>query len=471
MRHCIVVAGASGFVGRALVEALRQDHDVVALTRSRTPPPEAPGLQWRTADLFSLLDVEKALEGATHAYYLVHSMLPSAELTQGNFEDFDLILADNFARVAHKLRLKQVIYLGGYVPDVPKLSRHLLSRREVEETFKANDVPVTAIRSGLVIGPNGSSFRIVERLVRRLPVMIAPKWTQQPTQPIALGDLVRLLVRCLDDPKAIRKVIEVGGPDVLTYRELMTVTAQEMGLRRKIIPIRAFSPGLSTLWVSLITQVSSALVSPLVQSLKLPMVAKDLSYQQGLGIKPQKVRNAIRDALADAKGTPYRPAPNFPTKRDVRSVQRMPLPTGWTAQDVAREYVRFLPRFMWPFLRVATDPDGSCRFYLRFSRKPLLVLSYSEQRATQDRQLFYITGGWLAGTFGPDPRARFEFREVLAKGFVLAAIHSFKPKLPWALYNVTQAVVHWIVMTGFGRHLRRLKQQGAQPAMTPPLAG
>src|SRR6478672_10951130 len=148
----IVVAGASGFVGRALVERLAKSHDVTGLTRSTSLPPERPGLRWKTCDLFSLLQVEEALEGVDVAFYLVHSMLPHAHLVQGSFADFDLILADNFARACKKHGVKQVIYLGGIIPDgdAAELSLHLRSRREVEETFRAKGLAFTALRASIV---------------------------------------------------------------------------------------------------------------------------------------------------------------------------------------------------------------------------------------------------------------------------------------------------------------------------------
>src|SRR5690606_19576051 len=132
--------------------------------------------RWVQADLFSLLEVERALEGADVALYLVHSMIASAELTQGSFADFDLILADNFARAAKSRGVRHILYVGGLIPEGERLSRHLESRLEVEQTLRAQGVPVTALRASIIIGPAGSSLRMVENLVRRLPVMITPAW-------------------------------------------------------------------------------------------------------------------------------------------------------------------------------------------------------------------------------------------------------------------------------------------------------
>ena len=176
----VVVAGASGFIGRAVIKALQDRCDLIALSRSAKD--DEPGVEWRSCDLFSLLQCEKAVAGADYAIYLVHSMLPAA-LTQANFEDMDLILADNFARAASNAGIRQIVYLGGLVPqETEELSRHLASRLEVEQVLGARDVPLTSLRAALVIGAGGSSFRIMLRLVQRLPAMISPKWTLSKTQ-------------------------------------------------------------------------------------------------------------------------------------------------------------------------------------------------------------------------------------------------------------------------------------------------
>ncbi|MFA6317171.1 MAG: NAD-dependent epimerase/dehydratase family protein, partial [Elusimicrobiota bacterium] len=164
----VVVAGATGFVGWALARFLAWDYRVIGLSRNPPSggggPPRAGRVEWRACDLFSLKQTEEALEGAGAAFYLVHSMWPSARLTQGSFADMDLICADNFARAAAKAGVTQIVYLGGLIPDDPMLSRHLASRLEVERTLGSRGVPLTALRAGIVIGPFGSSYRIFRTL-------------------------------------------------------------------------------------------------------------------------------------------------------------------------------------------------------------------------------------------------------------------------------------------------------------------
>ncbi|HLL54610.1 MAG TPA: NAD-dependent epimerase/dehydratase family protein [Myxococcaceae bacterium] len=469
----VVVAGATGFVGRALIERLRTRYEVIGLTRG-TPPastdsPGQPGLRWRHCDLFSLLDAERALEGAQVAVYLIHSMMPSARLTQGSFADMDLIVADNFRRAAERQGLSQIVYLGGLIPEAAELSPHLTSRLEVERTLGAGTVPLTALRAGLVLGPNGSSFRILENLVARLPVMLLPRWARTPTQPIALPDLLALLEACLGNPETYGRVCEVGGPDVLTYRELIAATARAQGVKRLLVNVPAFSPRLSNLWVSVVTGTPLQLVAPLVESLRHPMVAKDPWLQRRLGRPGQGVAESLAGSVSARHGGKRAPEPK--RKRGprpgrpvgpVRSVQRLPLPKGWRAGQVARAYARFLPDFLSPLLRVTVDAENGFHFYLRGLGRPLLELTWSADRSTDDRQLFYVTGGLLARRV-EGGRARLEFREVLGGEAVLAGVHDFTPRLPWLVYNLSQSLVHLVVMAGFGRWLAKQDRAGVAP--------
>ncbi len=479
----IAIAGASGFVGRALIPRLRRHHDLIALSRSPAPPePASDGLgavEWRACDLFSLLDAERGLAGAELVIYLVHSMLPSARLTQGTFQDMDLIVADNVARAARAAGVRQVIYLGGLIPTTGPLSEHLASRLEVEATLAAS-VPTTSLRAGLIIGPDGSSTQMMVRLVQRLPMMACPRWTQTQTQPIALADVVALIdylaTHSEHHIESGGQHFDIGAPETLTYRDMMAMVAEELGLRRPMLPVPLLSPGLSRLWVSIITGAPRALVKPLIRSLSHPMVAKDRRLQEIAGIPGVPTRVALRQALSDqAVDIPpraYRPSPeraaspnasasasantghrrashDYPT---VRSVQRLPRPPRATAEWVANAYVRWLPRALNPWLKVKSLPDGHIEFNLLGVPRPLLRLFRDPERSRDDRPLFYIRGGLLARTMG---RGRLEFRQTPASEHVLAAIHDYPPRLPWFLYRYSQAVVHLLVMRAFGRWLAR----------------
>lgn len=454
-----VITGASGFIGNALLQHLAPHRRVVGLSRSHPPGVDEHGVEWRQADLFSLVQAREAFAGARHVVYLVHSMQPSARLTQARFEDLDLLLADNVARAARDAGAEQIIYVGGLIPDVPVLSRHLHSRLEVEQTLAAHGVPVTALRAALVVGPQASSLPILLRLVKRLPVMLTPKWTSTLTQPIALKDVLAILEHCLGNRELYGHHYDIGGPEVLTYREMMSQVASALGLKRVMVNVPLLTPRLSAAWVTLVSGTPGKLVKPLVESLKHPMVVSDQNPLVVPGLRPTPFLEALRDALAREPGPrPRKPRPaRSASTRTVRSVQRLYLPAGKNASWVADEYRSWLPRFLRPLISVHRTDNQSLTFYASGLRRPLLVLDYSFERSTPDRVLYYITGGLLARVRPGEPvRGRLEFRVVLGGRYVLAAIHDFEPRLPWLLYTLTQAKVHLLVMKAFSRHLQRI---------------
>ncbi len=468
MRAKVAVAGASGYIGSCLIQALLPHYDVIALSRS--PQADSPGVEWRYCDLFSLLQAEMGLQGADYAFYLVHSMLPSAHLSQGHFADMDLILADNFARACQQTGVAHIVYLGGIIPEFGDLSSHLRSRLEVEQTLADYRVPVTSIRASIIVGPRGSSFQIIEKLVKRLPIMLCPPWTLTQTQPIALDDVISILVKTLGQKELFWRFFDVGGPDILSYLDLMKVTAQVMQLKRLILPMPWMPVKISRFWVSLIASAPPELVNPLVESLKYPMVAHSLELQTLLDIDGMGFAEAVEKALLAQTQTPSIRRPKrtryteslqfsdniYPeSEKIVRSVQRLPLPAGKNALWIAEKYTLWLPRFLHPFVRVDVDSQRTCRFYLKGIRSPLLVLKFSVERSNLHRTLFYITGGLLASR-KTRLRGRLEFREVLGQNYVIAAIHDFSPSLPWFIYNWTQALMHLWVMHGFRRYLRSL---------------
>ena len=445
-------------MGSELARALAPDYHVVGMTRSTTikPPEPTDAIQeWRSCDLFSLKDAENALEGMDAAYYLVHSMMPAAGLTQGTFENLDLIAADNFARAAKSRGVKQIIYLGGLIPPNVDLSKHLASRLEVEETLSQHGPALTALRAGVVVGPSGSSFLLLLRLIKRLPVMICPKWMEMKTQPVALADAVNLLKFCLGNERTLNRAWDIGSPDVLSYNEMIREIAQV--LNRKLIQIHFpyFSTVLSSLWVSLVSGAPRSLVHPLIQSLNHEMVARDRDLQKMAGIPGIPFRDSVRTALAGVSKTPvaFKGTPKT-EENHVRSVQRLPLPPGRNADWVAREYLRWLPRVFPPILRVTVTESlvATIRFWP--FKWALMILDYSLERSAPDRALFYLKGGALVRLDGG--RGRFEFRQTVDSKSILAAVHDFCPKLPWFFYQRTQARVHLVVMWFFGRHLKRL---------------
>ena len=474
-RPTLVIAGATGFIGRWFIERYHRDYQIVALSRSvMRPEADYDRAEWRQVEMYSITSTEEALRGADYALYLVHSMSPSARLSQGSFEDTDLLLADNFARAAATNKLKQIVFVGGLLPkDYPeeKLSRHLRSRREVEITLGSTGVPVTALRAGIIVGANGSSFRMIEKLVDRLPVLICPAWCQTATQPIELDDALKIIDYCLGRESTYDRPIDIGGPEQTDYMHMLQQVAELRGKRRVIKPVRFFSPGFSVFWVSLFTDSSQTLVSPLVESLKHRMVAEHNDVLEAFPDR-KDFKTAARRALYGTSVLPPLPR-RLPDeqkgeKNTVRSVQRLPNPAGHTATYVARLYQRWLPILFKTLVRVTTEGDTST---FRSFGIPLLRLQFIPDRSDDDRQLFYIVGGILAKRKN---HGWLEFRRVLNGKFIISAIHEFVPSLPWYVYVVSQAPAHAWVMKKFGNYLATLgpgaKITSAAPPSPPPIA-
>jgi uncharacterized protein YbjT (DUF2867 family) len=448
----IVVAGASGYIGKKIVPALLAkfpNAKIIALARSAQISHD-PRVEWRACDLFSPREIELALPPHTDlALYLVHSMGPTAQLDQGSFADYDLLLADNFGRALQPLKIQQLIYLGGLIPDAAEISLHLRSRLEVEEIFREKNLPTTVFRAGLILGEGGSSFQILLKLVNRLPLMVCPHWTQTLTTPVDLQSVVDAISSAALDPTHLGKTYDLAACQPITYLEMMKQTARRLGKKRAFITVPFFTPTLSRLWVSLITNTPKGLVYPLIESLEHAMVARPEN-----AFSAEKIHRTYEELLeqASVKTTPGPSLFSFqPQRKTVRSVQRLALPPGRDAAWIKDRYVQWLPHFLAPFLRVTTEAD-TVKFFPFFSSHAFLELELSRARSRPDRQLLYIKKGLLVGE---ENRGRLEFRTVLNNRFVLAAIHDFRPALPWAIYKFTQAKLHLLVMRAFGRDLIR----------------
>ena len=451
MRQKIVLAGATGFIGRWIIEVFQNDFQIIALSRKKVKNNPNQNILWKEVDLYSMSSTELALEGADIAIYLVHSMLPSTRLNQGKFEDTDLLLADNFSRAAQKNNLKQIIYIGGILPkDKHEISNHLLSRYEVEKTLGSRDTPLTAIRAGIIIGPGGSSFKIVKNLVKNLPVMACPQWTKSKNQPIDVFDILSLLKQCMGNPKTYSKKIEIGGDQVMSYMDLLKMTAKQMNKKRWIFSIPFFTVGLSKWWVSIFSGTNIDFVSPLVESLKHRMTPNsDCSQLYKIQFTP--IEKSIKRALNEKP-------PSLPSfyysnteKNTVRSVQRILNPKKQNAQWVAKYYPVWLSKKFAGIINPVFD--GS---FLRFNLLGinLLELKLIEDRSTPNRQLFYITGGVLTKR---KDLGWLEFRSILKNEYIITAIHEYVPKLPWMIYRLTQAKMHLYVMQRFEKELKSLK--------------
>lgn len=290
----ILVTGANGFIGRRLVAALLQKgHRVRCMVRRPTDLPA--GAQQVPGDLLKPESLAAAFDGVTTAYYLVHSMGAG----RGNFAQQDRQAAYNFVAAADKAGLQRAIYLGGLGETGDNLSHHLASRLEVAAILQTGHFSTTFLRAAVIIGYGGSSYEMVHALVRRLPVMITPRWVSTRNQPIAVADVIGYLVGCLEEPHTAGQTFDIGGPDIMTYKEMMERFAALEGKRLWIIPVPVLTPKLSSYWVGLVTPVKSAVAIALIEGLKNEVICRDNRIRELVPIPLTAFDDAIRTALAE----------------------------------------------------------------------------------------------------------------------------------------------------------------------------
>ena len=301
----VVVTGATGYIGGRLVPRLLDaGYRVLCLVREprklqSRPWAGDPELEIRRCDVGDRDTLVEAMTGCAAAYYLVHSMIAAGP----EYRERDRLLARTFAAAAEAAHLERIIYLGGLGETGDGLSEHLTSRREVEAALAGGSVPVTVLRAAMIIGSGSASFEILRYLVERLPVMVTPRWVSTESQPIAVDNVLHYLVACLGQPETVGRTLDIGGADVLTYREIMQVMAEALGLRRRlIIPVPVLTPRLSSLWIHLVTPLSHRIARPLSEGLRNRVVCRD---NEAARLMPQTlltIREAIQAALGHARG-------------------------------------------------------------------------------------------------------------------------------------------------------------------------
>jgi len=296
----ILVTGATGYIGARLVpRLLSAGYRVKAVSRSMD---KLKGCHWAnhenvelcSADVMNPDSIQAACQGCDVAYYLVHSM----NSQQRDFSAADRKAAQNMVTAAEGAEIKRIIYLGGLGEESKDLSKHLKSRAEVSAILSSGSVPVTVLRAAMIIGSGSASFEILRYLVNHLPFMITPRWVRTQSQPIAIRNVLEYLIGCLKSEETTGKVLDIGGPEVITYQELMDTYAEEAGLKKRlVVPIPFFTPVLSSYWIHFVTPVPAYIARPLAQGLRNPAVCKESTIQKLIPQKLLDCRTAIRLAL------------------------------------------------------------------------------------------------------------------------------------------------------------------------------
>lgn len=303
--RAVLVTGSTGYIGGRLVPRLLEaGYRVRCLARdprklSERPWVAHPGVEILAGDAGDGERVAAAMGGCFAAYYLIHSMIAAGRA----YREEDRRLAAVFTAAAERAGLERIIYLGGLGEMGEELSEHLASRREVERALSSGKVPVTVLRAAMIIGSGSASFEILRYLVERLPAMITPRWVGTESQPIAVGDALHYLVACLDTAETAGRTLDIGGPDVATYRELMQMMAEVLGLgRRLIVPVPVFTPRLSSLWIHLVTPVEASIARPLALGLRNRVVCRDDEARRLMPHEPLGLAEAMRRAVERTAG-------------------------------------------------------------------------------------------------------------------------------------------------------------------------
>ena len=292
----ILLTGSTGYIGKRILPLLLEEgHEVICCVRDKNrffyPEKYSANVRLLEVDFLQYKSVETIPNDIDAAYYLIHSM-SSAD----NYDELERISASNFKKKINDTSARQIIYLSGIVND-KSLSKHLASRKAVEEILKSGKTPTTTLRAGIIVGSGSASFEIIRDLVHKLPVMITPKWLNTKCQPIAIADVLEFLMKSLLNPKTYNASFDIGGPDILTYKEMLLEFAKIKKLKRFIYTLPVMTPKLSSYWLYFITSTSFKLASALVSSMRVEVVCRDNRINELLDIKPMSYRHALQKAI------------------------------------------------------------------------------------------------------------------------------------------------------------------------------
>jgi uncharacterized protein YbjT (DUF2867 family) len=487
----ILVTGASGYIGGRLVpRLLEKGYAVRCLARD---PRKVGGRGWESdrlevvvGDALDRGSLVSAMAGCEAAYYLVHAMGGG----EHGFEERDRQAAANFASAAAEAGLERIIYLGGLGKRSDSLSAHLSSRHEVGDVLRAGSVPVTELRAAMIIGAGSASFEMMRALVMKLPVMICPKWVKTRSQPIAIDDVLAYLVGCLEQPATIGKVFDVGGPDVLTYRDMMLRFAAVEGLKRYIIDVPVLTPRLSAYWVNLMTPVPAGIAFPLIEGLKAETVCENDHIRDIIPLELTGFDRAVRLALNHTKSNEV--ATRWTNAGGVAfSARRRFDPADFSIHDRQRAAARVPASVLFDGVRRI---GGQVGWYYANSlwrirgEMDRMIGGVGLRRGRRDPSAVFIGEAidfWRVSDFEPgrrlllhaemkvpgDAYLEFMVEPVDDGNSELIQTAYFQPTPFWGhLYWYLLYPVHWFIFRGMARRIARAaeragaKRQHAEPA-------
>ena len=444
----ILLTGASGYIGSHLMNKLKDNYEIIAISRNIENKSNEHNVTWKAADLFDLNEITEVMEDIDIAIYLVHSMMPSAKLTQASFEDMDALLADNFAKAASYNKVQHIVFMSGLIPNTNELSPHLRSRLECEQILGSYGVPVSTLRAGLIIGSKGSSYPILKKLVERLPGLLLPKWAYNTTLPVAIDDVIDGLYKIVERNPNENESIDIGGPSHMTYKDLFKQTAEELDKGLQTIDLPIIPIWLSKYWVKLISGVPKEMVYPLMDSLIHDMIRNDENIVKDISIGKIDYKESVRNALEEETKTQKKGKSSRKGDiKDVRAISRVVLPKDVNMVQLAESYANFLNRIT---LNVVNSDFNEDNFTISvpFLNKDLLLLSKDFKASNNERILYRIVGGDFA-LDSDGGNARLEFRRLPNSDACIIALQEYEPTLPWWVYKYTQAKVHKSVMNLF----------------------
>ena len=426
--YSILVTGATGFIGKKLTERLsKTGYKVTAMSRSKYP--DAQNVKFVAADALELNTLSNAFKGIETAFYLLHSMEGSKK-EWAQFADREKIQAQNFLKAAENAGVKRIIYLGGLVNESLELSEHMRSRHEVGKILASGKIPVTELRASVIVGAEGGSYAMLRYLVERLPLMVCPRWVKSTTQPIAVENVVDYLIGSMKNPSTSGKIFEIGGPDKMTYEQMMRLYSSIINRNLNIIQIPFLTPRLSSYWIDLVTPVKASLARPLVDSLVHDSYVKDKSVEELIPVNLKHMTEAIKEAREEQLA--FKPIEKLPEeKRSYKVNQKLLLISLCAMAIIGSTYYWMDDRtdvweISWLF--------GSFIWYIAI----IFAILFVRQKA----RLGYLIGGllswvtlafWLFDNFyvvfqmsviGAEPSIDVTFRNFIGAGIAGLAIFS-----------------------------------------------